>query len=182
MLEVLLASGAQASGPAGALVPTGAGLVQVDVLEVTDAELDSLPDDPGDRLHVLAHAWAAASSSPVTLRTDALENLTVDIAEPGPLIAMKLQSVANRPGPKEATDLLDIVSLTLDTATGPASRSALATANPTLRRDALLHASLWFEDRIDRTLRLVRSIPEGRDTHLDDLRLVGELLRSPLEP
>lgn len=182
MLEVLLASGAQASGPAGALVPTDAGPVQVDVLEVTDAELASLPDDPGDRLHVLAHAWAAASSSPVMLRTDSAELLEVAMAEPGPLIAMKLQSVANRPQAKEATDLLDIVSLTLDTATGPASRSALATANPTLRRDALLHARMWFEDRIDRSLRLIRSIPEGRDTQLDDLRFVGELLHDTLEP
>lgn len=94
---------------------------------------------------------------------------------------MKLQSVANRPGAKEATDLLDIVSLTLDAVTGPASRSALATADPTLCRDALLHTRLWFEHRIDRTLRLVRSIPEGRDTQLDDVRLVGEILNATLE-
>lgn len=45
-LELLLASGAEPSGVSGVLVPTGAGLVQVDVLEVTDAELADLPDDP----------------------------------------------------------------------------------------------------------------------------------------
>ena len=63
-LELLLASGAEASGVSGALVPTAAGLVQVDVLEVTDAELTDLPDDPTDRLHVLSHGWAAATATP----------------------------------------------------------------------------------------------------------------------
>jgi hypothetical protein len=48
-LTLLLASGAEASGVSGALVPTSAGDVQVDVLDVTDAELASLPDDPTDR-------------------------------------------------------------------------------------------------------------------------------------
>jgi hypothetical protein len=151
------------------------------VLEVTDKELGSLPEDPGDRLHVLAHAWAAATSSRVTLRIGGAEQLVVAMAESGPLIAMKLQSVMNRGRAKEATDLLDILQLTLDPATGPASRSALAEADPTLRQDALLHARLWFEDRVDRTLRLVRSIPEGRDMQLDDLRLVSELLQGTLE-
>jgi hypothetical protein len=52
-LEVLLASpGATASSPAGVLVLTAAGPVQVDVLEVSDADLSPLPDDPTDRLHV----------------------------------------------------------------------------------------------------------------------------------
>jgi len=38
-LQLLVASGAEVSGVSGVLVPTPAGLVQVDVLEVTDAEL-----------------------------------------------------------------------------------------------------------------------------------------------
>jgi len=53
-LELLIASGAQPSGVSGVLVPTSAGPVQVDVLEVTDADLSSLPDDPTDRLYVLS--------------------------------------------------------------------------------------------------------------------------------
>jgi hypothetical protein len=94
-LELLLASGAEPSGPSGVLVPTPAGPVQVDVLEVTDADLSHMPDDPTDRLHVLSHAWAAASATPVTIRALDLPNLTVAVAEPGPLIAMKLQSIMN---------------------------------------------------------------------------------------
>ena len=55
-LELLIAAGATPSGPAGARVVTPLGQVQVDVLEVTDADLQPLPEDPTDRLHVLAHA------------------------------------------------------------------------------------------------------------------------------
>ncbi len=127
-LELLLASGAQPSGVSGVLVPTTAGPVQVDVLEVTDADLAHLPDDPTDRLHVLSHAWAATSATPVTIRATALPNLTVAVAEPGPLIAMKLQSIMNRGSAKEGTDLLDIIRLCLDPTTGPTLRTQLATA------------------------------------------------------
>ena len=102
------------------------------------------------------------------------------VAEPGPLIAMKLQSIMNRGVAKEGTDLLDIVHLSLDPAAGHVSRSQLEAADPQLREDASLHANRWFEDQADRSLRLARAIPEGRDTQLDDLHLVGELLQSAL--
>ena len=65
-LELLVASGAKPSGVSGVIVPTSAGPVQVDVLEVTDAELAPLPGDPTDRLHVLSHTWAAASATPAS--------------------------------------------------------------------------------------------------------------------
>jgi hypothetical protein len=45
------------------MVPTAAGPVQVDVLEVSDADLSPVPDDPTDRLHVLSHDWAAATAT-----------------------------------------------------------------------------------------------------------------------
>ena len=47
-------------------------------------------------------------------------------------------------------------------------------------QDASIHAQLWFADRDDRALRLVRAVPEGRDVQLDDLHLVGELLQGAL--
>jgi len=179
-LELLLASGAERSGVSGALVPTPAGPVQVDILEVTDADLDQLPDDPTDRLHVLSHAWAAVSATPVTIRTTDLPDLSVAVAEPGPLIAMKLQSIMNRGAAKEATDLLDITRLCLDPATRPVLTNQLANAEELLRADAVRHAQRWFNDHAGRSLRLVRAIPEGRDTELDDLHLVGELLQGAL--
>lgn len=179
-LTLLLASGAEASGVSGALVPTTVGAVQVDVLEVTDAELAHLPDDPTDRLHVLSHSWAATTATPMILRTDDAADLTVAVGEPGPLIAMKLQSIMNRGAAKEGTDLLDIIQLTLDRTAGQLSRSQLHDANTQLRQDAALHAQRWFFDHADRSLRLIRAIPEGRDTDIDDLHLVGELLQSAL--
>lgn len=179
-LEVLIAHGAQPSGVSGALVRTADGPVQVDVLEVSDADLSRLPDDPTDRLHVLAHAWGAHTATPLRLRADNQDPVIVAVAEPGPLIAMKLQSIMNRGRDKEATDLLDIIQLTLDRTTGPAARAALAAADRQLRADAAQHADLWFRARVDRTLRLVRGIPEGAGLTRDDLDLVGELLAASL--
>ncbi len=153
---------------------------QVDVLEVTDAELDDLPADPTDRLHVLSHAWAAATASAMTVSVDSLDPLWVRVAEPGPLIAMKLQSIMNRGAAKEGTDLLDIVRITLDRACGPISRDQLESAEAQLRADALLHARRWFDLSADRSLRKIRAVPEGRDVELDDVRLVGDLLGATL--
>jgi hypothetical protein len=176
-LELLVSSGAERSGVSGVLVPTEGGDVQVDVLEVTDAELADLPEDPTDRLHVLSHAWAAATCTPVVIRAQSAADLAVQIAEAGPLVAMKLQSIMNRGSAKEGTDLLDIIRLTLDQTVGLDVRRQLANADAQLRQDASIHAKLWFADRADRALRLVRGVPEGRDVQLDDLHLVGELLQ-----
>ncbi|MCO1657627.1 hypothetical protein [Pseudonocardia humida] len=95
-LELLVSAGATPSGPSGALVRTSFGDVQVDVLEVTDADLNPLPEDETDRLHVQSHAWAASTATHLVLEVEELPPLTVAVAEPGPLIAMKLQSIMNR--------------------------------------------------------------------------------------
>jgi hypothetical protein len=120
-------------------VPTSAGPVQVDVLEVTDADLAPLPDDPTDRLHVLSHAWAATSATTVIMRASGTPNLTVAVAEPGPLVAMKLQSIMNRGSEKEGTDLLDI---TVSVWTRPPGRFfALSSLKPTRGFVPTLHAT-----------------------------------------
>ena len=126
-LELFVNGGAQASGPSGVRVATPAGTVQVDVLEVSDADLTDLPEDPTDRLHVLSHAWAASTATAMVLRTtDGDDDLTVRVAEPGALVATKLQSVMNRGRYKEGTDLLDIIRLTLDRSSGPAGQRPCA--------------------------------------------------------
>jgi hypothetical protein len=112
-LDLLIRTGATPSGPSGALVDTSAGRVQIDVLEITDAALDQLPDDPTGRLHVLAHNWAASTASPMMLQIQGLPPVIVQVAQAGALIAMKLQSLMDRGAAKEASDLLDIVRLTL---------------------------------------------------------------------
>jgi hypothetical protein len=179
-LQLLVSTGATPSGPSGALVHTPYGDVQVDVLEVTDAEIDDLPDDPTDRLHVQSHAWAASTASDLVLGVDGLDPVTVRVSEPGPLIAMKLQSIMNRGAAKEGTDLLDIVRITLDRTCGSRSRDQLESADPQLREDALLHAKRWFGHSADRSLSKIRAVPEGNDIEIDDVRLVGDLLVAAL--
>lgn len=180
-LQLLVAAGATPSGPAGALVRTPWGEVQVDVLEVTDADIDDLPDDPTDRLHVQSHAWAASTASALLLSAEEIPPLTVRVAEPGPIIAMKLQSIMNRGAAKEGTDLLDVVRITLDRTCGPVSRDQLESAEAQLRADALLHARQWFDRFEAQSLRKIRALPEGRDVEIDDLRLVGDLLAGALD-
>jgi Nucleotidyl transferase AbiEii toxin, Type IV TA system len=180
-LQLLVAAGATPSGPAGALVRTPSGEVQVDVLEVTDADIDDLPDDPTARLHIQSHAWAASTASALVLSADGLPPLTVRVAQPGPLIAMKLQAVMDRGAAKEGTDLLDIVRITLDRTCGPTSRDQLESDDAQLRADALLHARRWFDRFEAQSLRKIRAVPEGRDVEIDDVRLVGDLLVGALD-
>ncbi len=180
-LELLVAAGATRTGPAGAKVATPLGPVQVDVLEVTDADLEPLPEDPTDRLHVLAHAWAAQTAAPVHLVADDVPLVTALVADPAALVAMKLQSVMNRGTAKEGTDLLDIVRLTTDPATAVWVIEGLRSAESRLKSDALLHARRWFTDSADRTLKRIRGVPEGTQATVDDLILVAELLATALE-
>jgi hypothetical protein len=186
-LDVLLQlDGVTQAGPAGVWLPTSAGTVQVDVIEVTDAELSHLPEDETDRLAVLSHAWAIQTATPVRIRAaspsgSATTEVVVRVAEPGPLIAMKLQSIMNRPVDKERTDLLDIVQLTLDSTAGPLARMQLGGADAQLAADARLHAFRWFVDLKDQTLRRIRELPEGDDIDADTVQLVGELILAELD-
>jgi hypothetical protein len=173
------------AGPAGVLIPTSAGTVKVDVIEITDAELGRLPEDPTDRLDVLSHAWAIETATPLRIRAASPGATSAEtvafLAEPGPLIAMKLQSVMNRTIDKERTDLLDIVRLTLDYNAGPRARAQLAEADMQLAEDARLHARRWFVDLKDQTLRRIRELPEGADVDADTIQLVRELLLAELD-
>lgn len=155
--------------------------MQVDVLEVTDADLEPLPEDVTDRLYVLAHAWAARTSTPVRLVGDGIDPVIVLVAQPAALVAMKLQSVMNRGAAKEGTDLLDIVRLVTDPATAAPVIEGLRDAESQLRSDALLHARRWFIESADRTIKTVRAVPEGAQTTSDDLTLIAELLNAALE-
>jgi hypothetical protein len=99
-LQVLRAArGAEPVEPASVLLPTAYGQVRVDVLEVRQIEIDQPSDDPGDRLHAFAHAWANDSATEVTIEAAPLSGAHVEVsalvAEPGPLVAMKLQAIMN---------------------------------------------------------------------------------------
>ncbi|MFI5493217.1 hypothetical protein [Actinoplanes sp. NPDC051859] len=87
-LEVLrAAAGAEPIQPAAVLLPTPYGPVKV-VLEVRQSELDVPSDDPGDRLHAAAHAWANDTATDVTLEVIRANGERREVArlvaEPGP--------------------------------------------------------------------------------------------------
>lgn len=100
-LEVLRAAdGAESVDPAAVLLPTPYGPVKIDVLEVRQVDLDQPSDDPDDRLYASAHAWANDTATDMTIEVirrngDHVE-VTTPVAEPGQLIAMKLQAIMNR--------------------------------------------------------------------------------------
>jgi hypothetical protein len=157
------------------------GDIQVDVLEIAESDLDRLPEDPSGRLYVLAHAWAADTATPVHIRAHQVDDVRVLVAEPGPLIAMKLQSTIDRGAAKEGTDLLDIIRLTLDQQSGPIARLQLSQVDEELKAAVRWHVDWCFQQNTARSLSRVRRIPEGADTQIDDLALVHELLIQGLD-
>lgn len=87
----------------------------------------------------------------------------------------------NRGNAKEATDLLDIVHLALDRRSIH-TLNELKGAHPILRADAALRARHWFSENANRTVQLMRSVPDGRDTDLETVQLVHDLLITALSP
>jgi hypothetical protein len=184
-LDVLLDAGALRAGPAGATISTPAGDVRVDVLEISERDLEDLPEDPTARLHVLAHDWARQTASPIRISvrspTDpVVTTVTVKVSEPGPLVAMKLQSLPDRAKAKEATDLLDITRLTLSPSSSGTVLEQLEGAAAQVRSDAALHVQTWFVQNANRSLSLVRSVPDGASIDRVDVDLAGELLLGAL--
>lgn len=151
----------------------------MDVLEVRQVEIDLPSDDPGDRLHARAHAWATDLNSIVTIEAStglgAGFEVEARIAEPGPLVAMKLQAVMNRSGEKQGTDLLDVVRLTLDPLAGGRVREQLRTIDEAMAADIALHVDLWLVRRQRTSLAAIRAAGGG-EVAQDDLALTAELL------
>lgn len=179
-LEILrAASGAEPVEPAAVLLPTVFGPVKVDVLEVRQVELEQPSDDPGDRLHAASHAWASDTATEMiieVIRRDGQQvEVTTPVAEPGPLIAMKLQAVMNRSVDKQGTDLLDIVRLTFDEATRSAAIEQISGVADEVASDIAMHVDLWFVRRRQQALQWIRGVG-GDDVSADDLDLIAELL------
>jgi hypothetical protein len=151
---------------------------------VRQVELDQPSDDPGDRLHAAAHAWANDTATEITIEVirsngDHLDVSTL-VAEPGPLIAMKLQAIENRPVRKQGTDLLDIIRLTLDDTARAAALAQLGSCAPPTAADIALHIRLWLVQRRDQAIRWIHGVG-GDDVTTDDLDLVADLLLDACE-
>ncbi len=54
--------------------------VRVDVLEVRQIEIDQPSDDPGDRLHAFAHAWAGDSATEVAIEVAPMSGAHVEVS------------------------------------------------------------------------------------------------------
>jgi hypothetical protein len=160
-----------------------ASTVRVDVLQVRQVELDRPSDDRGDRLHATAHAWAHDTatdfSSEAIRRIGPDVVVTTPVAEPGSLIAMKLQAVMNRSTDKQGTDLLDIVRLTLDPACRTVALTQIRAVDDGIAYDTALHVDLWLRRQRPQSLRWIASAGAD-DITADDLDLVAELLESAL--
>jgi hypothetical protein len=181
-LQVLRsAQGAEPVELTSVLLPTKFGKVRVNVLEVRQIEIDQPSDDPGDRLHASAHAWATDTATEVTVAAASSSGPSVEVstlvAEPGPLIAMKLQAAMNRATAKQGTDLQDIARLILDEQARPAALAQLGNCDPSVATDIALHVDLWLVSRRRDALRWIHDTG-GKDLTLDDLNLIAELLLS----
>jgi len=179
-LEILrAAAGATDVEPAAVLLPTPFGEVKVDVLEVRQIELDEPSHDSGDRLHAASHAGADATATPVTIEVlparGAAIRVTTPVAEPGPLVAMKLQAVMNRAAAKQGTDLQDVVRLVLDTVVRDRLLDQIEGCGPQMAADIATHVDLWLVRRREAALRWIHATA-GRDLAPDDVDLAAELL------
>jgi len=179
-LEVLRsAEGAKRVEPASVLLPTALGTVKVDVLEVRQVELDQPSHDPGDRLHAASHAWANDTATELVIEVTRTNGERVEVsalvAEPGPIIAMKLQAVMNRSNDKQGTDLLDIIRLSFDESTRDVALSQIGDVDDAVAADIKQHVEHWFVTRRAQSLRWVHKA-QGEDVVEDDLNLVAELL------
>lgn len=103
--------------------------------------------------------------------------VTTLVAEPGPLVAMKLQSVMNRAVDKQGTDLLDIVHLSLDPTTRPLAIAQVTEVDASVARDMAFHVDHWFVRQRQQALRWIHAAGGG-DVTADDLELVAELLHA----
>ena len=161
---------------------TPSGIVRVDVIDVIDASDSSVIEDPTDRLYEMAHGWAFRTAT--GLRIDAVGSdrqsvvsAVARVAEPGPLVAMKLQAVLLRSTAKEGTDLLDIITILRDPTSRDLALGQLAGCDPVIAGDVALHAHRWFVEQADRSLRLIRAAG-ARETGRDELELVAALLEA----
>ena len=100
--------------------------------------------------------------------------VTTKVAEPGPLIAMKIQAVMNRSAQKQGTDLLDIVRIMLDPETRPVALAQIGGFETPSHVTWRSTSSCGWSARSD-ALRWVRAAG-GQDIAMDDLDLVAELL------
>lgn len=165
------------------LLPTPFGAVRVDVLEVRSSELTDPSDDPGDRLHAFSHAWAADTATAISVEVlsarggEVISSATAQMAEPGPLVAMKLQALEDRPREKQGTDLLDIHRLVLDPLVRDVALDQIESVDVFVAADVTLHVQRWLRRHRAVAIQRMHAVG-GTDLALEDVDLVAELIEA----
>lgn len=96
------------------------------------------------------------------------------VAQPGPIVAMKLQAIEDRTRAKAGTDLLDIVRITLDRKSGPTALDQLAACGAAMAADMSEHVDRWPLEKRAWSLGRIQDV--GGQVSGEDLELVHELL------
>lgn len=102
-------------------------------------------------------------------------HVTTPVAEPGPLVAMKLQAVMNRSTNKQGTDLQDVVRLVLDRSAGPTALEQIGTCEAPMPADIAAHVDRWLRDLRADTFRWIRT-SGGGDLTIEDIDLADDLI------
>lgn len=162
LLEVLRESArAEDAGPYGVDLDTEFGTARVDVIDVRPLSAGDRFNDAADRVYAMAHIWALESATQMRLvvmeGTSEVTSAVARIAEPGPLVAMKLQSAPDRGSAKEGTDLLDIVRLALNPVTAGAVFQDLRNCHSDLAADCRVLAQRLLEDGRRRSLSRIHA-------------------------
>lgn len=185
LLEMLRATErAEAVAPAGVDLWTRFGTARVDVIDVPPLAQDEVFTDPADRLYAMSHLWAIESATPMRLIVmdgiDEVETVVARIAEPGPLVAMKLQSAPDRGSAKEGTDLFDIVRLSRDPATAGKVMSDLRQCDRRIAHDCGVLVQRVLGAGRGRALSLIRAAG-AEDATAETLDDVVALVMSAVE-
>ena len=159
--------------------------VKVDALATypLPEDADDLPDEPENRLFVLAHRWALESAEPLTIRAvgpdDKSVSASLTVATAPGLLACKLHAIADRPRSSidkmesDARDIYRLARLLSQTNEAPLADAPFDLA--ALVADAVTR---WLLDDATRTTGLIsRSAGPGEaSVTRDEIIAAGRLL------
>jgi hypothetical protein len=148
-------------GAEGTIEGTKVDCIGVGDVPAAELPLASLPDDTLDRAFVLSDRWALDTAENQVLRADYLDasaSVTCRFASAGALVAMKLQAVPRRQGPrshKAGGDLFDIFRLTSRPALTGVIASSLRSAPHDLGDWCASSVVDTFVDHAERTAAVI---------------------------
>jgi hypothetical protein len=156
---------------------------KIDVITTGSWRADDLPDDPLDRMFVLAHWWAVQVAEAVELRivdgSAVVARSQIAVAGPAALIACKLGSCRRRRDQaKVASDIYDVYRLLVEHDRDGSVARALAVGPVDLGQwcsEAVSDTLVRDADRSARRLGIEARGPAMANVRAIDLEVVGAL-------